>query len=66
MSALDQVSEWIVYAVPAVALILLSRAVWLWYFKINRIEKHLADIAAALKPPAARNAAGPRTALPRS
>jgi hypothetical protein len=66
MTLLDRLSEWVVYAVPALALVLLSRAVWLWYFKLDRIEKHLAEIAAALRPPVARNAAGPRTAPPRS
>ena len=66
MNWMDRLSELMMGGLVFAVIFILSRKLWLWYFKLNLIEKHLADIAAALRPPAARNEAGQRTALPRS
>jgi hypothetical protein len=58
VTILDHLSEWLVAFALFLGVFILSRRVWTWYFKIDKIEKHLAEIAAALRPAERRNDAG--------
>ena len=39
----------LVYAMVVILLFFVTRMFWLWYFKLDRIEEHLAAISSALK-----------------
>lgn len=46
---MDQASQIVVGLVLLVVVVIVTRAIWLWYWKVNEIVKLLRDISASLR-----------------